>query len=127
MEDRVIKLEGSLDTLKVVRPMTLTVLAGLLATVGVILAALVFIINSLGNQMTATNGKIDGLTSKFDTIPKTLSEEFRAMRSEMAAQTTAIANSITATRNAPQAPAPPQIIVVPSPLPGPTPKAGGGK
>jgi hypothetical protein len=37
------------------------------------------------------------------------------MRAEMAAQTSAIANSITATRQA--QPSPPQIIVIPGPQP----------
>ncbi len=52
----------------------------------------------LGVQIIHVDGKID-------MIPQRLSEEFRAMRAEMAAQTSAIANSITATRQA-QPPAP---------------------
>ena len=39
-----------------------------------------------------------------------LAEEFRAMRAEMSAQTSAIAGSITAARQAP-----PQVLLVPAP------------
>ena len=66
----------------------------------------------LGVQFVRLDGKIDA-------IPQRLSEEFRAMRAEMSAQTSAIANAITATRQAP--PPVPQIIVVPSPQPSPAP------
>jgi hypothetical protein len=106
-DDRLSKLEGAYDALKVVRPMTITV-------IGIFLAALVFVLGFLTTQLMATNAKIDA-------IPQRLSEEFRAMRAEMAAQTSAIANSITATRQA-QPPTPPQIIVIPAPQPQPTPE-----
>jgi hypothetical protein len=106
--DRLSKLEGAYDALKVVRPMTVTV-------IGIFLAALVFVLGFLTTQLMATNAKIDAL-------PQRLSEEFRAMRAEMAAQTSAIANSITATRQT-QPPAPPQIIVIPpAPQPQPAPE-----
>jgi hypothetical protein len=105
--DRLAKLEGAYDALKVVRPMTITV-------IGVFLAALVFVLGFFSTQLTATNAKIDA-------IPQRLSDEFRALRAEMAAQTSAIANSITATRQA-QPPAPPQIIVIPPSPQQPTPE-----
>jgi hypothetical protein len=65
------------------------------------------------------------LSTKLEGIPQVLREEFRAMRAEMAAQTSAIANSITATKQAqpPAPPVPPQIVVIPpsvTPLPPPT-------
>jgi hypothetical protein len=99
MEERLAKLEGSYDALKVVRPMTL-------AVVSILLAALVFVLGFFATQLNSLNGKIDA-------IPQRLAEEFRAMRTEMAAQTSAIANSITAARQI-QQPAPP-----PSPQPAP--------
>jgi len=83
-EERLAKLEGAYDTLKVVRPMTL-------AVISIFLAALVFVLEFFATQLNSLNGKIDAL-------PQRLTEEFRAMRAEMAAQTSAIANSITATR-----------------------------
>jgi hypothetical protein len=84
MEERLAKLEGSYDALKVVRPMTL-------AVVSILLAALVFVLGFFATQLILLNGKIDA-------IPRRLAEEFRAMRTEMAAQTSAISNSITAAR-----------------------------
>jgi hypothetical protein len=66
--------------------------------------------------------QVSQVSSKIDAIPQRLSEEFRAMRAEMSAQTSAIANSITATRQA-EPPAPPQIIVIPpAPQPQPAPE-----
>ena len=67
----------------------------------------------LGFQLNRLEGRIDRIETAVAAIPAHLDEEFRAMRSEMAAQTSAIANSITATRQA--QPPPPQIILVPEP------------
>jgi hypothetical protein len=83
-ERRLAKLEGSYDVLKVVRPMTITL-------IGVFLAALVFVLGFFATQISSINNKIDA-------IPMRLSEELRALRAEMSAQTSAIANSITATK-----------------------------
>jgi hypothetical protein len=69
----------------------------------------------LGVQLNRLEGRVDRIETAVATIPAHLSEEFRAMRTEMAAQTSAIANSITAVRQA-QPPAP-QVIVVPVPPP----------
>ena len=70
----------------------------------------------LGFQLNRLEGRADRLEVAIQAVPARLSDEFHAMRSEMAAQTSAIANSITATRQA--QPAPPQIIVVPVPRSG---------
>jgi hypothetical protein len=70
----------------------------------------------LGFQLNRLEGRADRIEAAMAAIPARLSEEFRAVRAEMAAQTSAIANSITATRQA--QPAPPQIIVVPALQPG---------
>jgi len=100
-------LKGSLDGLR----FGFTILAGAVALVAALMmGGFAF----LGFQVSQASSKIDA-------IPQRLSEEFRAMRAEMAAQTSAIANSITATRQA-QPPAPPQIIVIPAPQPQPTPE-----
>ena len=101
-EQRLAKLEGSYDALKVVRPMTITV-------IGVFLAALVFVLGFFATQISSINNKLDA-------IPVRLSEEFRALRAEMSAQTSVIANSITATKQAQ-----PQIFVLPEPVPTPQP------
>jgi hypothetical protein len=66
----------------------------------------------LGFQLNRLEGRVDRIESTVASIPARLSDEFRAMQQEMAAQTSAIANSITATRQA--EPPAPQIIVVPS-------------
>jgi len=98
--ERLARVETGLDWSKVALALIGTFMIGSVAFLGV--------------QFIRLDGKIDA-------IPQRLSEEFRAMRAEMAAQTTAIANSITATRQA-QPPAPPQIIVIPAPQPQPTPE-----
>jgi phosphoglycerate-specific signal transduction histidine kinase len=111
--ERLTRLEGQIDALKVVRPMTI-------AVVSVVLAALVFLIGFLGLQVQATNAKFEArldqvdakfvtLDAKIDAIPQRLEEEFRAMRAEMSAQTGAIAGAITATKQ--QAP---QVIMIPA-------------
>src|ERR1700681_3400484 len=92
-DERIARLEGSYDALKVVRPMTI-------AVVSILLAALVFVLGFFATQLSALNSKVDA-------IPQRLSEEFRAMRLEMAAQTTAIATAITAARQMQSAPTPP--------------------
>jgi hypothetical protein len=93
---RLTRLEGSYDALKVVRPLTVAVLAILVA---VMIGGFAF----MGVPLVRIDGKVDA-------IPQKLADEFRAMRSEMAAQTNAIANSITATKQVQ-----PQIVVVPAP------------
>ncbi len=123
--NRLSKLEGSYDSLKVVRPMTIAVLS-------LVLAVMVFGFAFLGTQMVSLSaqiarldskldanvarldGKIDAnaarVNEKLDAIPRQLAEEFRAMRAEMSAQTSAIAGSITAARQAPA-----QVLLVPAP------------
>src|SRR5205807_6507732 len=102
MDERLAKLEGAYDALKVVRPMTL-------AVISIFLVALVFVLGFFATQLNSLNSKIDSL-------PQRLTEEFRAMRSEMAAQTSAIANSITAARQT-QQPAPSPPLSPPPPQP----------
>lgn len=111
-ENRLSRLEGSYDALKVVRPMTITVLSVMLAALVLVLGFLSVQLAALGGrvdaQVTGLNGRMDGLTAKIDAIPSRLTDEFRAMRADMAAQTSAIANSITATKQVQ-----PQIMVLP--------------
>lgn len=100
--ERLARVENSLDWIRVI----LTVMGTLI--VAVMIGGFTF----LGVQFVRLDGKIDA-------IPQRLSEEFRAMRAEMSAQTSAIANAITATRQTP--PPAPQIIVIPTPQPSPAP------
>src|ERR1700687_5388957 len=60
-DERVAKLEGAYDALKVVRPMTITVLS-------VLLAALVFVLSSMFWEMTALSGNIAGLNTKIENL-----------------------------------------------------------
>ncbi len=109
--ERLAKLEGAYDRLKVVRPMTLTGL-------GLFLASLVFVLGFLTTQIHDLNAKVDAipaqLREEFRAMRAETAEDFRAMRAEMAAQTSAIANSITATRQVQ-----PQILVLPPAPPAP--------
>jgi hypothetical protein len=88
---------------------------GMRWVVGIVAVIMIGGFGFLGFQLSHLEGRVDRIEAAVVAIPARLSEEFRAMRSEMAAQTSAIANSITATRQA--QPPPPQIIVVPAPSP----------
>jgi hypothetical protein len=83
--------------------------------VGIVAVIMIGGFGFLGFQLSRLEGRVDRIETAIQAIPARLSDEFRAMRAEMAAQTSAIANSITATRQA--QPPPPQIIVVPAPQP----------
>jgi hypothetical protein len=85
--------------------------------VGIVAVIMIGGFGFLGFQLSRLEGRVDRIETAVAAIPARLSEEFRAMRSEMAAQTSAIASSITATREA--QPPPPQIIVIPTPQLGP--------
>ena len=76
----------------------------------VMLSGFALLSTQMSTQVTSLGTRIDGLTAK-------LSDEFRAQRAEAAAQTSAIANAVTATRQ--QAP---QVILVPPPAPQAAPK-----
>ncbi len=84
--------------------------------VGIVAVVMMGGFGFLGFQLNRLEGRVDRIETAIVAIPTHLSEEFRAMRAEMAAQTSAIANSITAVRQA--QPSPPQIIVIPAPQPG---------
>jgi hypothetical protein len=92
-------LKGSVDGLR----FGFTILAGAVALIAAIMMSGFAFLGFQSAQV----------SSKIDSIPQRLSEEFRAMRAETAAETSAIANSITATRQI--QPAAPQIIVIPTP------------
>jgi len=94
-------LKGSIDSLRWV--------------VGILGVVMIGGFSFLGFQLNRIEARVDRIEAAVAAIPVHLSEEFRAMRVEIAAQTSAIANSITATRQA-QPPAP-QIIVVPAQQP----------
>ena len=113
VDNRLGELKGALEGLR----SSFAILAG---AVGLVATVMVIGFGFFGLQFNRLDGRIDQLATKIDAIPQRLSEEFRAMRAEMAAQTSAIANAVTATHQA-QSPAP-QIIIVPTPQPQPTPK-----
>ncbi|MGA8865240.1 MAG: hypothetical protein WB444_15680 [Gallionella sp.] len=83
--------------------------------VGLVAVVMIGGFGFLGFQLNRLEGQVDRIETAVAAIPTHLSDEFRAMRAEMSAQTSAIANSITATRQA--QPPPPQIIVIPAPQP----------
>ena len=86
---------------------------GMRWVVGIVAVIMIGGFSFLGFQLNRLEGRVDRVEVAIAAIPARLSDEFRAMRAEMAAQTSAIANSITATREA--QPPPPQIIVIPAP------------
>ncbi|MBK1842445.1 hypothetical protein JHL17_34125 [Azospirillum sp. YIM B02556] len=96
LEKSVEGLKGSLDGLKIAA----SVLVGMVALVG---GMVYFTASSLSTRM-------DRVETKVDAIVPRITDEFRAMRAEQSAQTSAIANVITATKQ--QAP---QVILVPAP------------
>lgn len=87
--DRISKLESAIDGLRHSQNL---IWGGVLAFGALIVTLQLFTLN-----------EVNGVTDK-------ITEEFRAMRTETAATTSAIANSITATKQ--QAP---QVILVPAP------------
>lgn len=102
MTERLAKLETSVDWIKVIGAILVAVQLG-----GFTLLSAQII--SLGARIDGTANRLDG---RIDSLNSRLTEEFRAMRAEMSAQTSAIANSITATKQVQ-----PQIIVMPPPAP----------
>ncbi len=107
------ELKGFIDGFRVVPQLAITMLSVVLAAVGLVLAIGIFVLNSM-------NAQIRDVGAKVDAIPKQLTEEFRAMRTETSAQTSAIANSITASRQFQ-----PQVIVMPAPGAPIEPSSGG--
>src|SRR5258708_4523223 len=61
--------------------------------VGVVAIIMIGGFGFLGFQLSRLEGRVDRIETAVAAIPARLSEEFRAMRAEMAAQTGAIANS----------------------------------
>lgn len=86
---------------------------GMRWVIGVIAVIMIGGFGFLGFQLNRLEVRVDRIETAVAAIPARLSDEFRAMRSEMAAQTSAIANSITTTGQ--YQPPPPQIIVIPTP------------
>jgi hypothetical protein len=107
--DRLARVESGLDWIKVILTLIGAVMIGGFTFFGVRF-------DRLDAKIEAQTQRLD---AKIEAIPQRLSEEFRAMRAEMSAQTSAIANAITATHQAP--PPAPQIIIVPTPQPSPAP------
>lgn len=123
LRDRIAKLEASFDWMKVITTLSMAIMLGGFA----LLANQMLRLESrLDGRIDRLDGRIDrleakadrldtkmdginaSLGAKIDAIPTRLSEEFRAMRAEMAAQTAAIASSVTAARAVQ-----PQILVMP--------------
>lgn len=108
LEGAAARLEGAVEGVK-------SAVDGLRWFVGIIAIVVIGGFSFLGFQLNRLEGRVDRVETAVAAIPSRLSDEFRAMRSEMSAQTNAIANSITATRQS--QPPPPRVIVLPSPQP----------
>ena len=90
---------------------------GLEAGLGVKFDATNAKLDATNTTLDATNAKLDATNAKFDAISHRLGAEFRA---EIAAQTSALAKSITAARSvAPPAWAPVQLAPAPPAQPAP--------
>lgn len=96
LENEVSSIKGSLDWAKIAFGILIAV------TLGGFSLSVSMLILSMGMQK--------DLSSKFDSLRSTVTDEFRSQRSDQAAQVSAIANVITATKQ--QAP---QVILVPAP------------
>jgi flagellar capping protein FliD len=116
--ERLARLEGAYDLAKVVAGLILAVMIGGFAFLGTQMASLTGQIGRLDGKIDTIAQRLDAkidasaarVNEKLDAIPQQLAEEFRAMRADMSAQTSAIANSITAAKQAP-----PQVLLVPAP------------
>jgi hypothetical protein len=116
-ESRLARLEGVMDGFRAVPQITLTVLGIVMGAFALLVTIAIFAFNNLGGRVDGISGRVDslggrvdGVGARVDAIPKLLTEEFRAMRAETAAQTSAIANAITAAREVQ-----PQIQIMPAP------------
>jgi len=114
VERAVAKLEGLLDGFRAVPQLAITMLGVVMAAVAIVLTIGIFALNSM-------NAQIRDVGARVDAIPRQLAEEFRAMRAETSAQTSAIAGAITSARQFQ-----PQIMVVPMPSPPAPPQHGPG-
>lgn len=112
LEKSINRVEGLLDGLRAVPQLAVTVTGIVMGALAIVVTVGIFTLNNLGSQ-------VKDVAAKVDAIPKQLTEEFRATRLETAAQTAAIANSITAARQVQ-----PQILIMP-PMPAQTPSAPG--
>jgi hypothetical protein len=108
VDTRLAQVDGALTGLR-------TSMDGARWVIGIVAVVMISGFSFLGVQLNRLEGRADRIEMAIAGIPMRLSDEFHAMRSDMAAQTSAIANSITAVRQA--QPPPPQIIVVPAPQP----------
>jgi hypothetical protein len=108
VDTRLAQVDGALANLR-------TSMEGMRWVIGMVAVVIIGGFSFLGFQLNRIEGRADRIETAVGAIPSRLSDEFHAMRSEMAAQTSAIASSITATRQA--QPAPPQVIMVPLPQP----------
>jgi hypothetical protein len=108
VDTRLAQVDGALTGLR-------TSMDGARWVIGIVAVVMIGGFSFLGLQLNRLEGRADRIEIAIAGIPMRLSDEFHAMRSDMAAQTSAIANSITAVRQA--QPPPPQIIVVPTPQP----------
>ena len=97
VDSRLARVDGALEGLK-------ASIDGTRWVVGIVAVILIGGFSFLGFQLNRMEYAVSAL-------PTRLSDEFHSMRSEMAAQVSAISNAITATRQA----QPAQIMVLPSP------------
>jgi hypothetical protein len=116
VDARLGRVEGSVGRLESVVEGLKSAVDGLRWAVGMLAIVVIGGFSFLGVQLNRLEGRVDRVEAAVAAIPVRLSEEFRAMRADMAAQTGAIANSITATRQA--QPPRSQVIIVPGPQPG---------
>ena len=103
--ERLARLEGSFDWIKVLVGLIGAVIFGGFSLLSVQL-------NRVDGRIDRLEGKMDAVSQRVDAISQRIADEFRAMRADTAAQTSAIANSITAAKQAA-----PQVILVPAPQP----------
>ena len=103
IEDGLRDVKSFTDGFRLVPQLAIAAIGVVLGSVAILVTVAIFVLNN-------TNAQIREVGTRVDAIPKLLTEEFRAMRAETAAQTAAIATSITAARQVQ-----PQILVMPLP------------
>lgn len=108
MDTRLAKLESTFEGFKAVPSLAFTVVSIAMGELAIAITIGIFTINNMSSRIDALSGRVEGLNARFDGVSRQLADEFRAMRAETAAQTSAIANSITAARQVQ-----PQIVVMP--------------
>lgn len=106
-DERLPRLEGLVDGLRVTKPMTLTVVSAFLGALAIVLSVLTFVLLGIGGRIDRIEARMDRLETKLDALPARIDAIGDKNHAALVGLATAIASGITAARTpapAPEAP-----------------------